>query len=54
MALDVRLLRHVRRTFDFKGNVLDAVFFSGRYALLVWGAWWQLLRGQVEWKGRRI
>ena len=54
MALDERLLRYVRRTFDFKWNVLDAVFFSGRYALLVWGAWWQLLRGQVEWKGRRI
>ena len=54
MAIDARLLRHVRRTFDFKGNVLDAVFFSGRYALLVWGAWWQLLRGQVKWKGRRI
>ena len=32
----------------------DAAQFPFRYAVLVWGAWWQLLRGGVQWKGRRI
>jgi len=54
MALDARLLHHVRATFGFTSRMIDTALFSWRYALLVWGAWWQLLRGQVEWKGRRI
>lgn len=54
IALDARLLRTVRKQFHFPDVAADTALFSGRYALLVWGAWWQLLRGRVEWKGRQI
>ena len=51
---DVPLLRRACREFDWRLRTLDMLTFSVRYALLVWGAWWQLLFGSVHWKGRRI
>lgn len=52
--VDLRLLTLAGREFDIPLRVGDVALFPFRYAILVWGAWWQLLRGRVEWKGRRI
>ena len=32
----------------------DVLLFPWRYTCLVWGAWWQLLRRNVQWKGRQL
>ena len=53
-ALDWRLLALANREFGIPLRAGDVALFPFRYAVLVWGAWWQLLRGRVEWKGRRI
>ena len=52
--VDWRLLAFAGREFGIALRVSDVAQFPFRYAVLVWGAWWQLLRGRVEWKGRRI
>lgn len=52
--VDWRLLALAGREFGIAWNARDAAQFSFRYAVLVWGAWWQLLHGGVQWKGRRI
>ncbi len=52
--VDWRLLALAGREFGVAVRVGDVAQFPFRYAILVWGAWWQLLRGRVEWKGRRI
>lgn len=52
--VDWRLLALAGREFGIALHAGDVAQFSFRYAVLVWGAWWQLLRGGVEWKGRRI
>ena len=52
--VDWRLLALAGREFGVVLRAGDVAQFPFRYAILVWGAWWQLLRGQVEWKGRRI
>lgn len=52
--VDWRLLALASREFGIPLRAGDVVLFPFRYAILVWGAWWQLLRGRVEWKGRRI
>jgi hypothetical protein len=53
-AVDWRLLALSSREFGIPLRARDVALFPFRYAVLVWGAWWQLLRGRVEWKGRRI
>lgn len=52
--VDWRLLALAGREFGIALRAGDVAQFPFRYAILVWGAWWQLLRGRVEWKGRRI
>lgn len=52
--VDWRLLALSGREFGIPLRAGDVGVFPFRYAVLVWGAWWQLLRGRVEWKGRRI
>lgn len=52
--VDWRLLALASREFGMALRAGDVALFPFRYAVLVWGAWWQLLRGRVEWKGRRI
>ena len=52
--VDWRLLALAGREFGVALRADDVAQFPFRYAILVWGAWWQLLRGRVEWKGRRI
>jgi hypothetical protein len=52
--VDWRLLKLAVREFGVALHAGDVVQFPFRYAILVWGAWWQLLRGRVEWKDRRI
>jgi cellulose synthase/poly-beta-1,6-N-acetylglucosamine synthase-like glycosyltransferase len=51
---DVPLLRRASREFGWPLRAMDILTFSLRYAVLVWGAWWQLLFASVHWKGRRI
>lgn len=51
---DGALLRRACREFGWRLRAWDTLTFSIRYAVLVWGAWWQLLFGRVHWKGRRI
>ena len=53
-ALDGWMIRRASQQFGLKMNGMDALLFPLRYALLVWGAWWQLLAGRVQWKGRSI
>lgn len=52
--VDWRLLALAGREFGVVLRAGDVAQFPFRYAILVWGAWWQLLRGGVQWKGRRI
>ena len=52
--VDWRLLVLAGREFGITVRAGDVAQFPFRYAVLVWGAWWQLLQGHVEWKGRRI
>lgn len=52
--IDWRLLATACRAFGLAWRTDDALLFPFRYAFLVWGAWWQLLRGGVHWKGRPI
>ena len=52
--VDWRLLALAGRQFGITWHASDAAQFPFRYAVLVWGAWWQLLRGDVQWKDRRI
>jgi cellulose synthase/poly-beta-1,6-N-acetylglucosamine synthase-like glycosyltransferase len=52
--VDWRLLAIAGCEFEIALRARDVALFPLRYAILVWGAWWQLLRGRVEWKGRRI
>ena len=52
--VDWRLLALAGREFGIALRAGDVAQFPFRYSILVWGAWWQLLRGRVEWKGRRI
>ena len=52
--VDWRLLALAGREFGIALRAGDVAQFPFRYAILVWGAWWQLLHGRVEWKGRRI
>lgn len=51
---DVPLLRQASKEFGWRLQAKDILTFSLRYAVLVWGAWWQLLFASVHWKGRRI
>ena len=51
---DVPLLRRASREFGWRLQAADILTFSLRYAVLVWGAWWQLLFASVHWKDRRI
>ena len=53
-ALDGWMIRRASQQFGLKMNGMDALLFPLRYALLVWGAWWQLLAGRVQWKRRSI
>jgi hypothetical protein len=52
--VDWRLLALASREFEISLRASDVLAFPFRYAVLVWGAWWQLLRGGVPWKGRPI
>ncbi|HBP45578.1 MAG TPA: hypothetical protein DD635_06715 [Flavobacteriales bacterium] len=52
--IDWRLLTLARREFSITWQTVDMLLFPIRYAILVWGAWWQLLLGRIHWKGRRI
>ena len=53
-VLDGLLIRSAQRLQGVPVQMADYVLFSLRYGLMVWGAWWELFRGQVQWKGRRI
>lgn len=53
-GLDALLIRSAHRLHGIPVHGIDYVLFSLRYNILVWGAWWELFRGQVQWKGRRI
>lgn len=52
--IDQPLISSAARRYQLKVVPSDRFWFSLRYAGLVWGAWWHLLRGQVHWKGRRL
>ncbi|MBO74396.1 MAG: hypothetical protein CMD33_03890 [Flavobacteriales bacterium] len=52
--IDWRLLSLACQEFGIPWRTGDALLFQFRYSFLVWGAWWQLLRGGIQWKGRRI
>lgn len=53
-GLDGLLIRSAQRLHGAPVQLVDYGLFSLRHSLLVWGAWWELFRGQVQWKGRRI
>jgi len=52
--IDQPLISSAARRYELNVTPSDRFWFSWRYAGLVWGAWWHLLRGQVNWKGRRL
>ena len=54
MAIDYRLLRLVASAFEIQVKKQDFFEFAPRYVVLVLGAWMQILRQKVVWKGRRI
>lgn len=54
MMLDFRLLKQVNSAFKIHARKQDYITFAPRYLIMVIGAWGQILRGKVVWKGRRI
>jgi poly-beta-1,6-N-acetyl-D-glucosamine synthase len=52
--LDGRMIRSAARMFGLAMCPIDRLTFTPRYAMLVFGAWWELLTQRVDWKGRRI
>ena len=54
MMLDFRLLKQVNSAFEIHARKHDYITFAPRYLIMVLGAWVQILRGRVVWKGRRI
>ena len=48
------LISRAARQYKLTLKPSDVLCFPWRYAALVWGAWWQLLRGNVQWKGRQL
>jgi cellulose synthase/poly-beta-1,6-N-acetylglucosamine synthase-like glycosyltransferase len=52
--LDGGMIRGAARKFGLAWCPIDRLTFTPRYAILVLGAWWELLTQQVDWKGRRI
>ncbi len=54
MMLDFRLLKQVNSAFKIHARKQDYIIFAPRYLIMVIGAWGQILRGKVVWKGRRI
>ena len=54
MMLDFRLLKQVNSAFKIHARKQDYITFAPRYLIMVLGAWGQILRGRVVWKGRRI
>jgi len=52
--LDGGMVRAAARKFGLARCPIDRLTFTLRYAILVLGAWWELLTQQVDWKGRRI
>ena len=48
------LIRTAQKHFPLEVHRTDLWMFPMRYSRLVWGSWWYLLRGKVEWKGRRL
>lgn len=53
-AVDGLMIHRASRRFGIPVCRVDYVTFTLRYGALVFGAWWQLLSGKVEWKGRSI
>ena len=54
ILLNQPLISRAARRYKLTMKSTDVLFFPWRYAALVWGAWWQLLRGNVKWKGRQL
>ncbi len=54
MMFDFRLLKQVNSAFEIHARKQDYITFAPRYLIMVLGAWRQILRGKVVWKGRRI
>ena len=54
VTLDFRLLKQVNSAFEIHARKHDYITFAPRYLIMVLGAWVQILRGRVVWKGRRI
>lgn len=54
IAIDYRLLKLVAFEFEIHVRKRDLFQFAPRYLILVLGAWIQILRRKVVWKGRRI
>jgi hypothetical protein len=54
ILLNQSLISRAARRYKLTMKPTDVLFFPWRYAALVWGAWWQLLRGSVKWKGRQL
>ncbi|MDC1360345.1 glycosyltransferase [Flavobacteriales bacterium] len=54
MMLDFCLLKQVNSAFKIHARKQDYITFAPRYLIMVLGAWGQILRGRVVWKGRRI
>jgi cellulose synthase/poly-beta-1,6-N-acetylglucosamine synthase-like glycosyltransferase len=52
--MDRRLVSTAVDRYALPLKRLDLIRFPWRYAALVWGSWWHLLRGQVKWKGRKL
>ena len=53
-ALDGWMIHRASQQFGLNLRRTDTLTFPLRYSLLVWGAWWQLLVGRVQWKGRSV
>ncbi len=52
--IDQKLISTAAHRYELSVKAGDRLLFPWRYAGLVWGAWWYLLRGRVQWKGRRL
>ena len=52
--IDQRLIRTAAKRYALPCRRADLFGFTWRYSLLVWGSWFHLLLGQVNWKERPL